>query len=102
MQKALKLTSSAFFYSLWLDMYYGTITVHEAVCPLLVVAVMTAVPGVMPRTLPLASTVATDGSLLAHMSVLKSVFLGVIVALSVVFLPVFTVSAALDIRMPVG
>ena len=77
-------------------------TVHEAVCPLLVVAVMTAVPGAIPLIFPFASTVATAVLLLAHVTVLKSVFFGVIVALSDADLPVFTVSAALDTLIAVG
>ena len=38
---------------------YFTVTTHVAVLPLAVVTVMVAVPRPTPRTLPLASTVAT-------------------------------------------
>jgi hypothetical protein len=70
--------------------------------PLIVVAVIVTVPCDSPLTFPFVSTVATAGLLLAHVTVLKSVFLGVIVAFSEAALPTFTVSAALLIFNPAG
>ena len=81
---------------------YRTVTVHDVLSPLFVVAVIVTIPGAIPLTLPLASTVAIAGLLLAHVTVLKSVFLGEIVALSEAFLPAFTVSAAFESLTAVG
>lgn len=87
---------------LFISLVYLTVTVHEAVRPLADVAVMTAVPGAMALILPLAFTVATDGLLLVKVTVLKSVFLGITVALIEADLPVFRVSTALESLSPVG
>jgi hypothetical protein len=81
---------------------YGTVTVQEAVCPLSVVAVITAVPDEIAFTLPFAVTVAIAGLLLFHVIILKSVFFGAIVAFSEAVFPTFTINAALLIFTPVG
>ena len=65
-----------------------TVTVQPAVFPLLLVAVITAVPAFFAVTFPLLSTAATASLLLLHFTVLSPVvFDGVIVAVNVSLSP---------------
>lgn len=64
-----------------------TVTVQLAVLPLLVVAVMVAVPAEIAETEPLAFTVATEGLLELHVMVLSVVFDGLTVAAKEVVSP---------------
>ena len=73
-----------------------TVTVQPAVFPLLLVAVITAVPAFFAVTFPLLSTAATASLLLLHFTVLSPVaFDGVIVAVNVSLSPSVNVVALL-------
>ena len=73
-----------------------TVTVQPAVFPLLLVAVITAVPAFFAVTFPLLSTAATAPLLLLHFTVLSPVaFDGVIVAVNVSLSPSVNVVALL-------
>ena len=67
-----------------MDVLCVTVTVPVAVMPGLSAdaAVMVAVPGATPLTLPLASTVATDVSLLLHVTFLLVASAGVTLAVN--------------------
>ena len=64
-----------------------TVTVQAAVLPLVVSAVMTAVPSLIAVTVPL-ETVATVVSLEDHLTALLVAFVGLMVAVSVSFAPI--------------
>jgi hypothetical protein len=79
-----------------------TVTVHLAVFPFVVFAVIVAFPAFMPFTMPHEETVATFLSLLDHLIDLSVVLLGDMVALSVVDLPVSMLSFVLFNAIFVG
>ena len=79
-----------------------TVTVHVAVIPLEVDAVITAVPSLTAFTAPLFVTVATAVLSDVHVTVLFVALLGVTVAVSESELPAMSSSEVLLSVMPVG
>lgn len=70
---------------------YGTVTLHVAFFPLLVFAVITAVPPLIAFIVPLVVTVATFLLFDEYVTVLFVALLGVIVATSVYVFPFWIV-----------